>query len=164
MRVLAGLGALLFLYLAIIPAGLIYSTLDSACAGAACETSVVSRVGFTVLYGACLAAILGTAGLFAHYAASGREEAQSRLPRALALTGSIVGAALFVLFLVAFPVAGASVLALALAGYLGVRIAGRDQGRQDEPPDGGLHLGPPQPSGNGRHSGNGHRALRGSRR
>lgn len=157
MRFLAALGALLFLYLAIIPAGLIYSTLDSACAGGACETSVLSRVLFTALYGACLLAIVGTAGLFAAYAVRGTLETQQRLPRAMALTGSVVGIALFVLFAVAFPLGGAVALALAAGGYLGVRVHAR-RGQEAEPGS--------DPSGNGHprlngHSENGHRTIRG---
>ena len=129
MRVLAALGALLFLYLAIIPAGLIYSTFDSACDGDACETTLLSQIFFTALYGACLAAILGTAGLFAAYAARGTLETQQRLPRALAVTGSVVGIAVFALFVLAFPLGGAIALTLAVAGYALVRLkAARDGG------------------------------------
>ena len=152
MRVISGLGAALFLYLALIPAGLIYSTLDSACSAAACETSVLSRVLFTALYAVCLAALLVTAALFADHAARGTPAAQQRLPRALAVTGSIAGIAVFALFLVAFPVPASVALAIAGAGYGLVRLS---QSRQ--PPA------PPDPATNG-HSSNGHRALPSLRR
>ena len=125
MRVLSGLAALVFGYLALIPAGLIYSTLDSACAGPGCETSIPSRVLFTLIYSACLAALLGTAGVFAHHAATGTIETQRRLPRALALTGIVVGISLVVLFVFAFPLGGAVAVAVAAAAYLGLRLHSR---------------------------------------
>lgn len=134
-RVLAGIGALLFLYLALIPAGLVYSTLDSACAGEGCETSVASRVAFSLLYAACLVAVLGTAALFAHYAATGSPAAQRRLPRALGATGAVIGTVLFVLFFVAFPLGGAVALGLASASFVLIRLGGRgDGGGRPAPP------------------------------
>jgi hypothetical protein len=156
-RVLVGIGALLFLYLALIPAGLIYSTLDSACAGEACETSVASKVAFSLLYAACLVAVLGTAALFAHYAATGSPAAQRRIPRALGLTGAVIGAALFALFLVAFPLGGAVALGLALASFFLIRL--RSRGHEDSTSSAPARLGPlpePESSGNGA-SGNGNR-------
>ena len=128
MRALSGLAALVFLYLALIPAGLIYSTVDSACAGSGCETSIPSRVLFTVVYATCLAALLGTAGVFAHHAATGAIETQHRLPRALALTGIVIGIALIVLFSFAYPLGGAIAVALAAAAYLLVRRQARRGG------------------------------------
>lgn len=140
MRVLCALGAIVFLYLALIPAGLVASTLDSACAGEACETSVLSRVGFTALYGLCLVALLGSALLFANHAIRLDGRSGERLVRSLALTGAVVGITLFVLFFVAFPLGG--LVALGVAGvvyYALFRLRERDRG--------------PDPSGNGHRPG-----------
>ena len=91
MRVLTALGAAVFIYLGLIPAGLIYSTLDSACAGEACSASLLSRIAFTCLYAACLLALLGTAALLADYTRRGTIEAQERIPPALAACGATSG-------------------------------------------------------------------------
>jgi hypothetical protein len=149
-RVLAAIGALAFLYLALIPAGLIYSTLDSACAGEGCETSVASRIAFTALYGACLAAVLGTAALFAHYAVSGSPAAERRLPRALGATGAVVGTVLFALFFVAFPLGGAVALGLALTSFILIRFRGPgSENGPSAPPSRLAPLPGPERSGNG---------------
>jgi hypothetical protein len=127
-RILSGIGAALFVYLALIPAGAIGSLLDSSCAGEGCETSALSKLAFTALYGACLGALLLAAGAFAAYAGSGRRRAQERQARALALAGGVVFVTLFVLFAVAFP--GPAAVALLIAGgcYLALtRLARRRQ-------------------------------------
>ncbi|HKJ36246.1 MAG TPA: hypothetical protein VKA36_06740 [Solirubrobacterales bacterium] len=153
MRVLAGIGAFVFLYLALIPAGLIYSTLDSACAGPGCESSTAAKVAFTAIYSLCLIAVLGTAALFAGYAATGSATAAHRLPRALAATGGVIGAALFVLFAVAFPLGGAVALALALLGFAAVRT---HRGSASEPAAARRSLGPlPDREHTGNGTGNG---------
>lgn len=132
MRVLALIGALAFLYLAIIPAGLIHSTVDSACAGEGCATSTISRVGFTTLYGLCLAALLTSAGLFVAHAVRNTHASQERLLRGLANTGAIVGGALFALFAVAFPLGAAVAFALAAPAYVAIRRG--HPARRPEPP------------------------------
>ena len=127
MRVLAAIGALLFAYLALIPGGLIFSVWDSACSGGSCETSLLSRVAFTLLYGLCLAAVLGTAALFADHALRGTLATQQRLPRALLGTAFVAGGATFVLFCVAYPLGGAVAGGVAGVGYVALRVAGRDE-------------------------------------
>lgn len=128
MRVLAGLAALLFAYLALIPGGLIFSVWDSACSGGGCETSLTSRVAFTLIYGLCLVAVAGTAAAFAAHAFRGTLESQERLPRALAGSAVVIGGATFVLFCVAFPLGGAIAAALAGAGFAALRLCGRERG------------------------------------
>lgn len=156
MRVLCGFGAVVLLYLAVIPVGLTYSTFDSACAGPGCESSTLLRLALAVIYVACAAALLGSAALFAAYAARGGLGAQRRLPRALAVSGGVIGIATFGLFLIAYPVGGAFALAPALATYLLVRRSGR---RRVEASSGG------SPNGHGGHAPavNGHRVLPGNR-
>ena len=127
MRLLAGLAALLFAYLALIPGGLIFSVWDSACAGGDCETSLLSRLLFTLLYALCLVAVLGNAVLFAAHAARGTLESQERLPRALGASAFVVGGASFVLFWVAYPLGGTIAAGLAAAAYVALRLRGRDR-------------------------------------
>ncbi len=127
---LSGLAAILFLYLAVIPAGLVASTVDSACAGGGCETSLISRAGFSLLYGACTIALVGSALLFANHALRYTASSQDRLVSFLALTGAVVGATLFILFFVAFPVGG--LVALAIAGATLLTLL-RRRGRGSEP-------------------------------
>lgn len=166
MRLLAGVAALLFLYLALIPAGLIYSTLDSACSGPGCDATALARVLLTLLYGACLVVVVGTAALFGDYAVRGTPRTQRRLPPALAVTGVVIGIAVYVLFTIAFPAGGAVALAVAIVGLLLVRLRrGGREARAPEDPEGELAA---IARGNG-HSPNGHRpggrvSLRGSRR
>jgi hypothetical protein len=132
-RFLAGLGALLFAYLALIPGGLIFSVWDDACSGGECESSLFSRIAFTLLYGACLAAVLGTAAAFAHHALRGTFETQERLARAMMISAFVVGGATFVLFCVAVPLGGAIAGAIAAGGYLLLRLRQR---REDTPAGG----------------------------
>lgn len=130
MRVLAAIGTIGFLYLAVIPAGLVYSTLDSACAGQGCETSTASKVALTAIYGACLVAVLGTAALFAAHAASGSHRSQERLVRGLTVSAKVIGLALLALFTIAFPLGAAIALAAAGGGFAVVhRLADRARRR-----------------------------------
>jgi hypothetical protein len=124
-RIISAVGAALFVYLAVIPAGLIFATLDSACAGPACETSVLSRIVFTLVYAACAVAILATAGLLARYTALGTPEVQRQLPRALAVTGFAIGGCAFLLFALAEPAGGLVAAALGGGTYLAVVTRGR---------------------------------------
>jgi hypothetical protein len=120
--VLSALAAILFLYLALIPGGLIVFTLDSACAGEACETSVPAGVVLTVLYGLCLVALLAAAALFAGHARRMTVASQERLVRFLPVVGAVVGVTLYALFLVASPLYALVALALAVAAYVALRL------------------------------------------
>ena len=144
MRVLAAIGALLFAYLALIPGGLLVSVWDSACSGGSCETSLFSRLAFTVLYGLCLVAVLGSAAAFAGHALRGTLASQERLSRALLASAFVIGGATFVLFCVAYPLGGALAGAIAAAGYAALRLRGRDE----EPP--APHVPELRTNGNGR--------------
>ncbi len=151
MRVLCGLGALVFLYLAVIPSGLIYSTLDSACAGPGCEVSTVSQILLIVLYGACALALLGTALVFTDYALRARPGAERRIGRALRLAALVIGIALFLMFSAAYPLGGAIATGLAAITWGWIWIVDRDRDRGGGPDHGAATNG---------HDANGHRALR----
>jgi hypothetical protein len=149
MRILSGLGALTFLYLAVIPSGLIYSTLNSACAGPGCEVSTLAQVLLTALYASCALALLGTAAVFADHALRGRLETQQRLPRALTVSALVIGIALFAMFSAAYPLGGA--IAALLAAITGGWIWLLNRTRAGPQQDGFIP------------SANGHRRWRGGR-
>lgn len=131
MRFLSGLGAALFAYLTLIPAGLIGSTIDSSCAGAGCESSVLVRIGFTLAYALCAVALLVVAAALAHNAVRGTAETQERAQRSLALAAVIVGVATFGLLTLSFPVGGGVLFVIAAAIYLSLRCYGRTPKRPD---------------------------------
>ena len=122
MRFVSVLGALLFAYLAVIPFGLVISTLDSACAGAGCETSLPSKVVFTLLYGICLLALAGTAALFAAHAALVTGRSQERLVGGLLASAAIVAVVAFCLFFVAYPLGAVITLFIGATTYAGLRM------------------------------------------
>lgn len=124
MRFLAAIGALVFLYLALIPAALLWSTLDSACAGEGCEASVASSALFTLLYAGCVVALLGTAALFTHHAFSGSLVTQQRVPRGLAASMALIAVTTFALFAFAYP-RGALIALFVAASAFVVLIARR---------------------------------------
>jgi hypothetical protein len=102
-RILSGFGAVLFGYLAIIPAELIGATLDSACAGGICETAFAAELLLTTVYALCLVALGGTAVLLAHHATTGAQRSIDLVPRSLAASAGAVAVTLFVLFASADP-------------------------------------------------------------
>lgn len=129
MRVLAGLGSLFFLYLALIPAGLVGSTLDSACAGELCETSGLGKAGLTLLYGLTASALIATGGSMAAFAMRGTQTWSERIIAGLQLSTAAIGLTLFVLFTLTMPVGG---LVVAVTGVmLYAVLAGRRPGSGD---------------------------------
>lgn len=116
---------MLFAYLALIPAGLIFSVWDDACSGGGCESSLLSRLAFTALYAICLAAVLGTGAAFAHHALRGTLASQERLQRTMTVAAFVVGGVTFVLFCIAVPLGGAIAAAIAATGFVLLRHRGR---------------------------------------
>jgi hypothetical protein len=138
MRWLALFGAFAFAYLAIVPAGLVISTVDSACSGSECETSLASDILLGALYVACFIGVAGTAAVLALYA-TGPSVARERLiRRALTLALAAVGATLFALFAFAFPAPALFTLGVGGIVYGGLRFR-----------YGPRRAGPPDPSANG---------------
>ena len=152
MRILSGLGAMTFLYLAVIPSGLIYSTLDSACAGPGCEVSTLAQVLLSALYATCALVLLGAAAAFADHALHGHLETQQRLPRVLTASALVIGIALFAMFSAAYPLGGAiaALLAAITGGWIWLLSCARTGPQQV--PDAGSITGA-----------NGHRRRRGGR-
>lgn len=142
-RILSGLGALFFVYLALIPGGLIGSTLDSSCAGSGCETSLLSKVAFTAIYGLCGLALVGVAAALANHTLRGTVATERRVQRGLAGAAVIFAGSAFALFAFVYPIAGGVGLLLAAVIYLTLKRLERPTREPD-----------PRRSG---HSRNGHR-------
>jgi hypothetical protein len=124
-RILSGFGALLFAYLAIIPAELIGATLDSACAGGTCETTFAAELVLTTAYALCLVALGATGALLAHHAATGAERSIELVPRALAASAGAVAATLFVLFASASPDAAGVAAVIAGVSFAALQLTKR---------------------------------------
>ena len=114
MRVLSGIGAAVFAYLALIPFTLIASAFDNACTGPGCETPLPVAVLFVCLYVASLLVLAGTAVVFADHAIRGRPESLALEPAALRACGAVTGVTLFLIFCAITPIGGliATVIAI----------------------------------------------------
>ncbi|CAN5598955.1 hypothetical protein BH10ACT11_BH10ACT11_03210 [soil metagenome] len=151
MRYLAGIGAMVFAYLALIPVALIGSTLDPACAGQQCETGLLSDIVFTTLYVGCAAGMLSVSGTLSLYAFRPSTVGEGWIVRALIGAAVILGATFYALFAIASPVPA---VVITLIGA-GVYLLLRRQRDAVETPD-------PEPSGNGKRPDlNGHGPLNG---
>ena len=106
MRVVSGIGAAVFAYLALIPFTLIVNAFDNSCAGTGCETPLAIEVLFVALYLASLIVLGATAVLFADHALRGRPETLNRVPVALRACGAVIGVTLFLLFCTISPIGG----------------------------------------------------------
>jgi hypothetical protein len=131
MRVIAGLGAVLFLYLALIPGGLVVATLDNSCDG--CDEDLTVAIVLTAAYVLCFLGLLVTAFSLAAYAAHPGTEEGKRVGTALAVAAGATALTLFALLVVAFPIGGVVIGAIGLGLYLRLRA----------------RPGPPDPRSNG---------------
>ena len=117
MRVVSGIGAAVFAYLALIPFSLIASAFDNACTGPGCQTPLPLEVLFVVLYCASLIVLGGTALVFADHAVRGRPETLALEPVALRACGAVVGVTLFLLFCAIAPIGGLIATAIGIATW-----------------------------------------------
>lgn len=117
MRIVAGIGALLFAYLALVPGGLVLSTLDSPCAGGTCGTGLGSDIVLVVTYGATLAAIAGTSAALSLYAIRPTAGGERLIRRMLGLSVAAVALAFLVIFAIAQPVAALVTVAIGALTY-----------------------------------------------
>jgi hypothetical protein len=131
MRVIAGLGAVLFAYLALIPGGLVFATLDNSCDG--CGEDLAVAIVLTAAYVLCFLGLLVAALSLARYALHPGSEEGSRVGTALAIAAALTGLTLFALFVVAFPIGGVAIAAIGAGLYLWLRA----------------RPGPPDPRSNG---------------
>jgi hypothetical protein len=119
-RVLAALGAVLFAYLAVIPAAVVAATLDSSCAGPSCEYSAPLSVYLVIAFGVAALA-LGAAALSMAAFAARPSAVNARLIR-ISLQGSVATIGIVLLSELALPhpvaalVIVASIVPIALIG------------------------------------------------
>jgi hypothetical protein len=104
-RIVAGIGSVVFAYLALVPGGLLLSTLDSACSGGTCGTGLGSDILLTVTYAATLLAIGGTSAALSLYAFRPTVSGERRIRRMLSASVVAVAVTLLVLFALAEPLA-----------------------------------------------------------
>jgi hypothetical protein len=117
MRIVAGIGALLFAYLALVPGGLVLSTLDSPCAGGTCGTGPGSDIILVLAYGAALAAIAGTSAALSLYTFRPTAAGERLIRRMLGFCVAAVALALLVIFAIAQPVAALVTVAVGAITY-----------------------------------------------
>lgn len=132
----------MFAYLAIVPAGLVVSTLDSACSGPECETSLASDVLLVVLYAASFAGVAGTSAALSLYAFAPSVGRERLIRRALVIALAAIALTLFALFALAFPIAALATFGTGAVVYAGLRYLNRSRS--------------PDPSRNGHGRLNGH--------
>jgi hypothetical protein len=117
MRIVAGLGSLLFAYLTLIPAGLVIAAVDPSCGDGGCDAGPALTVLLVVLYAACALALAASAVALAGYAISPGDPGARRIARALAASAAVIGIALFGLLAISFPIAGAVIAAIGIGLY-----------------------------------------------
>jgi hypothetical protein len=114
-RALAVIGALLFAYLALIPALLVGATVDPGCESG-CEFAMPITVYLVIAFGACALALLGSAAGFAAYAARPSRASVRLLGRSLRLSALTVAILLLSEFALGYPVAAAVIAVVSLLG------------------------------------------------
>ncbi len=133
MRWLALAGAILFAYLALFPAGLVISTIDTACvAGTDCDQPLAQDIVLGVLYVASFTTVLGTAISMGRYFFWTTVANERWMRVALIATLAAIGATLFAQFAITFPFAALFTLGVGGVVYGTLRYMNRGD---DEPPD-----------------------------
>lgn len=156
MRWLSLLGAFVFAYLAIIPAGLVIAIFDSACAGGDCQTSLARDIILGVIYVAAFVSVAGTSVIMAaNFFRHGlRTERLMRFWLVASL--ATIGTTLFAHFALAFPLAATFTLGVGGMVYGTLRYMNRPppakSGDLPKLPDLPDDIAPP----NGHGSANGH--------
>jgi len=156
MRWLSLAGAMLFAYLAIVPAALVISTFDSACAGGDCETPFAQDALLVALYTACFAGIAGSSALLSLYFFQPTVRGERLIRRALVGAVAAVGTTLFALFALTFPFPALFTLGVGGVVYGVLRYLNAPQEPEPPPPSQSPSLPSPEQSSNGHGKLNGH--------
>jgi hypothetical protein len=146
MRWLVLAGSVLFAYLALIPGGLVVSTLDPACAGPDCDQPLAEDVLLGALYVLCFATIAACSATMALYFFRTTARGELYIRRSLVFALAAAGATLLAQFARAYPCAALFTVAVGGAVYGTLRYL-------NAPKPGPL---PPDPSSNGHGKLNGH--------
>ena len=143
MRWLVLAGSVLFAYLALLPGGLVISTIDPACAGPDCDQPLAEDILLGSLYALCFAACVGCTAAMIVYFFRTTVQNERWIGRALIAALVAVGLTLLVQFALTFPFAALFTVAVGAAAYGTLR----HMNRPDRPHD---------PSSNGHAKLNGH--------
>lgn len=149
MRYLAGIGAVVFAYLTLIPVALIGSTLDPACAGQQCETGLLSDIVFTTLYVGCAAGTLSVSATLSLYLFRPSSDGEDWIVRALIGAAIVIGLTFYALFAIAIPIPAIVITLIGSGVYLLLR-RNRDAHKRPDPGSNGKH---PELNGSGRLNG-----------
>lgn len=146
MRWLVLAGAFLFAYLALLPGGLVISTVDPACAGPDCDQPVAEDILLGALYGLCFAAMVSCSATMALYFFRTTVANEGWIRRALVAALAAIGVTLLAQFALTFPYAALFTVAVGAAVYGTLRYLNAPEA--PEPPR--------DPSSNGHGKLNGH--------
>ena len=105
MRWLVLAGSVLFAYLALIPGGLVISTLDPACAGPDCDQPLAEDILLGALYVLCFAAVVACSAAMVLYFFRTTVRGELLIRRALVFALAVAGATLLAQFALDFPFA-----------------------------------------------------------
>ena len=136
----------MFAYLALVPGGLVISTIDSACAGPSCDQPLAEDILLGGLYGVCFAAVVACSGAMALYFFRTTVENERLIRRALVIALGTVGATLLAQFALTSPFAALFTLAVGGVVYGTLRFLYAPEPAPE----------PPDPSTNGHGKLNGH--------
>ena len=146
MRWLVLAGSVLFAYLALLPGGLVVSTIDPACAGPDCDQPLAEDILLGSLYALCFAAAVACSVAMVLYFFRTTIESERWIRRALVALLAAVGLTLLVQFATVFPFAALFTAAVGAAVYGTLRYLNAPE-KPDLPHD---------PSSNGHGKLNGH--------
>ena len=117
MRWLVLAGSVLFAYLALLPGGLVISTIDPACAGPDCDQPLAEDILLGALYVLCFAAVVACSASMVLYFFRTTVENERWIRRALVLALAAVAATLLAQFALVFPFAALFTVAVGAAVY-----------------------------------------------
>ena len=103
MRWLVLAGSVLFAYLALIPGGLVISTLDPACAGPDCDQPLAEDILLGALYVLSFVSVVACSATMAFYFFRTTVRGELLIRRALVFAVAVAGATLLTQFALALP-------------------------------------------------------------
>ncbi len=115
MRIVTGIGAFGFAWLALIPVALLAYTFDSGCSAPGCGTALPVEVVLVALYGAIMLTVGATMLLLADYTVRARPRSLALVPVALRACAVAVGLTLF-FFVCLFSAIAGVVVAVIVVG------------------------------------------------
>jgi hypothetical protein len=134
-RVLAALGALLFVYLAVIPAAVVGATLDPSCAGSSCSYSAPVTVYLVFGFSLCAITLGASSVSLAAYAIRPSQVNGRHVRRSLQASVAVVGLLLLSELALPHPVVALSIVAVCVPiALLGAANRTRHSGARTRAP------------------------------